>query len=261
MRKIRVSGFRDMLKKDTKLYFGSFYYPDRGGYGAISQRLYHGVAEHVHLETKVTAVRQEITGGKTTYTCTFEKHNGERFSREFDVLVSTLPLNVFSGLFGLNINLTFRPAKVVYLYVNKANLTGMHWFYVADAGYMINRVAEFKNFSRDHDAEGGTVICVEVTAQENFSRDKVISELEGIGVLRAADVMDTKVVDIPCAYPVYDLNYAEQRARAHGYFEKYPNIYLLGRNAQFSHVDVDEIFSAARGMASDIVAELIGQPD
>jgi protoporphyrinogen oxidase len=257
-RKIRISGVKDMLKKDTKIYFNNFYYPDRGGYGAISQKLYQCVAESVQLGTKVTAVKHHKggNGNPESFTCTFEGIDGKSFTRDFDILISTLPLNKFSRLLGLNINLTFRPAKLVYLNVNKANLTGMHWFYIADAAYRINRVAEFKNFSSDHDAAGNSVICVEVTTQENFSISNAISELERFGVLCAADVIDTKLIEIPCAYPVYDLEYSDQKNRAWNFFKQHPNIYLLGRNARFSHVDVDEIFSEAKQMTKELVASL-----
>ena len=259
-RKIRVSGVKDMLKRDSKLYFASFYYPKRGGYGAISQRLYQSVAESVQLGVKVTAVehhKASENGKAGSYTCSFESADGKSFTREFDILISTLPLKSFAALFGINLKLSFRPARLLYLNVNQANLTGMHWFYVADAGYRINRVAEFKHFSHDHDAAGNSVICVEVTNTQDFSIANVISELESIGVIRAADVIDTKLIDIPCAYPIYDLSYAEERNRARSYFKQHPNIYFLGRNAQFSHVDVDEIFSAAKDMTKELVASLV----
>ena len=258
-RKIRISGVKDMLKKDTRIYFKYFYYPDRGGYGAISQKLYQSVAENVHLQTKLTAIKQHkdsASGVTQSYTCSFEDGNGKSFTRDFDILISTLPLNAFSQLLGLDINLAFRPARLVYLNVNKSNLTGMHWFYVADAAYRINRVAEFKNFSLDYDAADNSVICVEVTAQENFSVANVISELERLGTLHAADVIDTKIIDVPSAYPIYDLEYSNETGRAFAYFKQHPNLYLLGRNAQFSHVDVDEIFGAAKQMTKELVASL-----
>ncbi len=258
-RKIRISGIKDMLKKNTKLYFNHFYYPDQGGYGAISQKLYQSVAENVHLQTKVTAIKQNKNSGSgsmPSYSCTFEGSDGKSFSRDFDVLISTLPLNKFSQLLGFKIDLTFRSAKLLYLNVNKANLTNMHWFYIADAAYRINRVAEFKNFSTDHHAADNSVICVEVTAQKDFSVENVISELERIGVLNATDVLDTKLIEIPCAYPIYDLKYRDQINLAMTNFRQYPNIHLLGRNARFSHVDVDEVFSAAKQMTKELVASL-----
>ncbi len=38
-RKLRVSGFRDIIRKNTKLYFNYFYYPKAGGYGAFASAL------------------------------------------------------------------------------------------------------------------------------------------------------------------------------------------------------------------------------
>lgn len=258
-RKIRVSGFRDMLKKDTKLYFDSFYYPNCGGYGAISETLYHRVSDKVQLETAVTGVSLNRDAGNDgrNYSCTFEASDGKQFTRDYDVLISTLPITTFAQFFGQQLDLSFRPARLLYLNVNRADLTGMHWFYIADAAYRVNRVAEFKNFSRDHDAADNTVICVEVTDQENFSIDNIIGELERAGVLSADDVTNSMMIDIANAYPVYDLNYADERSRAQELFSQYPGIYLLGRNAQFSHVDVDEIFSAAKKLSNELVASLI----
>ena len=97
---------------------------------------------------------------------------------------------------------------------------------------------------------------MEVTAQEDFSIDNIISELESAGVLRAADVIDSKLIETPCAYPIYDLTYADERTRAQEFFQQYQGLHLLGRNAQFSHVDVDEIFGEAKNLANDIVESL-----
>ena len=47
--KIRVAGVKDMLRKNTKLYFDHFYYPSEHGYGAISERLYRDVQAETRL--------------------------------------------------------------------------------------------------------------------------------------------------------------------------------------------------------------------
>ena len=69
-------------------------------------------------------------------------------------------------------------------------------------------------------------------------------------------MLDTKIIEIPCAYPIYDLKYSEQINLAMANFRQHPNIHLLGRNAQFTHVDVDEVFSAAKQMTKELVASL-----
>ena len=52
-RKIRVTGFRDLVRRDPRLYFEHFHYPAENGYGAIAERLYADVRDRVRLHSRV----------------------------------------------------------------------------------------------------------------------------------------------------------------------------------------------------------------
>jgi protoporphyrinogen oxidase len=54
--KLRVSGLRDVIRRNTKIFFRQFYYPKRGGYGAICQALYEQVADRVLLQARVSGL-------------------------------------------------------------------------------------------------------------------------------------------------------------------------------------------------------------
>ncbi|MBA3322104.1 MAG: FAD-dependent oxidoreductase [Pyrinomonadaceae bacterium] len=248
-RKIRVAGLRDMWRRDTKLYFQDFYYPRRGGYGAICERLHEDVRPLVRLDSKLIAVSQSDGGG--VYRCEFATVEGTRIE-EFDVLISTLPLPFFAGLLGLDLRLRFRPAKITYLLLNRPRATDNQWFYFADREFIINRVAEFKNFAGDEAPADHTVLCCEVTATEDYSPARVIAELEQAEVLDRREVLDTKIIDLPYAYPIYDHSYDEQTRRARDFFAQHPRIHHVGRQAQFAHRDVDEIFEEAKLVAGRI---------
>lgn len=249
-RKLRVGGLKDMIRRNSKLYFKYFYYPKEGGYGAICQRFHKEVEQYVHLNSRLTAVQPlpENSG----YRCEFES-GGRIVVQEFDVLVTSLPLSFFAGLLGLELKLRFRPARLTYLLLNQKQATDNHWFYFADGDYLINRVAEFKNFANDGLPEDKTVICCEVTQVDRHSVDTVIAELESAGVLEKRNVLDVKTIDIKHAYPIYDLSYEDQMKRAEHFFEDHPNIYHVGRHAQFAHKDVDEIFDDAKKVAARVL--------
>jgi protoporphyrinogen oxidase len=254
-RKLRVGGIKDMIRRNSKLYFRTFHYPEKGGYGAICEGLHRAVGEdRVRLGTKVVGVEKNDGSG---YRCTLEGKDGGRQEESFDLLVSSLPVSGLASLLGCDLNLRFRPARLMYLLIDKPRVTPNHWFYFADREHIINRVAEFRNFGSCEDAPAGqTVVCCEVTRVEDFSEARVIKELGLLGTFQQEHVLDTKIIDLPLAYPVYDLSYETETAKAESFFQNHPGLVQIGRHAQFAHRDVDEIFEEAERQCAEFVSNL-----
>ncbi|MCP9496442.1 MAG: FAD-dependent oxidoreductase [Pyrinomonadaceae bacterium MAG19_C2-C3] len=248
-RKIRVAGLRDMLRRNSRLYFKRFYYPMQNGYGATCDRLYDDVKDLVRLESRLVAIAPKPNSDG--YICRFETPQGT-IEEEYDQIISSLPLSLFAKLIGLKLSLRFRPARITYLLVNRPRATDNHWFYFADKEFIINRVAEFKNFVENGPSDK-TVLCCEVTDVDRWSLDEVVKELAEAKILNKEDVLDSMVMDIPHAYPVYDLAYEEQMQIAQRFFVNHPNIHHVGRHAQFAHKDIDEIFEEAKRISTVIM--------
>lgn len=249
-RKLRVGGLKDMIRRNSKLYFKYFYYPKEGGYGSICERIHRAVEQYVHLQSPLTAVETLPNNGG--YRCEFDRR-GEKVVETFDVLISSLPLSFFASLLGLELKLRFRPARLIYFLLGRKQASDNHWFYFADGDYLINRVAEFKNFANNGLPEDKTVICCEVTQVDRFSMEKVITELTSTGLLKPEEILDTKTIDIKHAYPIYDVAYEDQMKLVESFFANHPNIYHVGRHARFAHQDVDEIFDDAKTVATRVL--------
>jgi protoporphyrinogen oxidase len=252
-RKLRVGGLRDLVRRQSRLYFKEFYYPAQHGYGAIADALFKPIRQHVHLQHRLTAIRRLPDG---RYEATLNNMGNTR-KEIFTKLVSSLPLNDFSHMLGLDLPLRFRPAKLVYLLINRKQVSTNHWFYFADRDYIINRVAEFANFNTRRFAEDRTVLCCEVTDTRQFSVERVVGDLARAELLHAKDILDTKVMDLSHAYPIYDRAYDGLMVKADAFYAQFPNLFLLGRQANFAHQDIDEIYLKARAIA----ARLQGAPD
>jgi protoporphyrinogen oxidase len=244
-RKIRISGFRDLVRRDPRLYFEHFYYPAENGYGAIADRLYADVRPRVRLHSRVVGLTRLASGG---YEGRFETPTGIT-TDTFDMVVSTLPMPELGALLGLQIPLRFRPMTLLYLLVGVDQVSDRHWSYFADRDVIVNRVAEFKHFS-GNGPSGTTVICCEVTDAGQFSIDRVLDQLTRAEFLPAdAPILDTKIIHLERAYPIYDLAYDEQIESARQAFAAHPRIFHIGRQAQFVHKDVDEILEEAKTVA------------
>ena len=247
-RKIRVGGVRDMIRRNSKLYFRRFYYPDAGGYGAICQRLYSEVRDTVQLGTRLVHLHRDDRTGRFTLAL---DRDGAREQLRVDAVISSLPLTMVLEQLGLIVPMRFRPAMITYLLVNRPQVTRNHWFYLADPHFRVNRVAEFKNFALDPGSlpQDCTVLCCEATNLDGLTVERVVHELASIGVLRAGEVLDAKQVRLEQAYPIYDLAYDANIAGVQDFLTERPNLFVAGRNAQFEHKDVDEIFDDARSLA------------
>ena len=64
---------------------------------------------------------------------------------------------------------------------------------------------------------------------------------------------DQKIIDIPNAYPIFDRQYEQVLDEAKSILDSYPNLILLGRQAEFIHQDIDEIFASAKQTAAECV--------
>jgi len=254
-RKLRVGGVKDMIRRSSKLYFKSFHYPKTGGYGALCEGLQRKVGDQcLHLNTRLVGIEKQAGDG---YRCTMEDKHGQRFDEHFDRVVSSLPVSKMASLLGCDLNLDFRPARLLYLLINKPQVTRNHWFYFADREHIINRAAEFRNFGSCENAPvGKTVVCCEITRIEDYSEAQVIHELSKLGTIDEADVLDSKAIDLPFAYPIYDLSYETEVAKADTFFLGHPCLTQIGRHAQFAHRDVDEIWEEAQRQCAELIADI-----
>jgi protoporphyrinogen oxidase/GT2 family glycosyltransferase len=240
-KKVRLANPLDNLRENTKTKFQYFYYPVRGGYGAIVNRLYDEIRENVRLEATVT--RLERTEDRVTRVG--YQQNGVEHILDVDAIVSTLPMSLTARLLEHAFQLKFQKVDAVYLWVKKPLLSDLHWIYFIDDNLAINRMVEFKNMSSVDTDPDTTVVCAEVTQNHENVVSKVISDLERAGLLQQADVLDSLVVRENFAYPVYNQDYEKVLDAAQQFFSQYENLYLVGRAAEFRHREADDNFEAA----------------
>ena len=249
--KIRVSGVLDMIKRNTKTYFNHFYYPKEGGYGAFCQSLYQKIQDNVRLSTSVKALhvdQDKVVG------ITYETEAGEK-TEEFDAVVSTLPITILARLLGLPVHLQFQPVSLVYLLMDQERVSPNHWVYFAHKNFLMNRVSEFKNFSDYGVPKDKTVICAEVTMKHPHDNiiEKVTHDLDSVDFIQKEKVIDSLLLNEQFGYPIYNRNYEDQLSIAKSKIQGYSNLFLTGRNATFTHMDIDDNFESAKNLHDNLL--------
>jgi protoporphyrinogen oxidase len=240
--KLRSSGLLDALKRQSKTFFHTFWYPERGGYQAILDAMHERIDGDVLLRAPVTGFESGADGriGALHY-----RQDGKERSFACDRVFSTIPATYLARMFGEDIPLRFKRIQLVYLDIAKPEVMPYQWVYFGDGDVVINRMAEFKHFHPDLPPTDHSVLCAEVTMDSEHAEEDVIRALKRYGLVRRDEILDTKVLDEKFGYPVYDRGFEEARARADALFGRFGNLHCVGRNAEFRHIETDEDIASA----------------
>ncbi len=136
--------------------------------------------------------------------------------------------------------LSYRDFLTVCLVVNKADLFPDNWIYIHDPTVKVGRIQNFKNWSphmlpdKSKSSLGLEYFCSEGDELWTMSDGDLIAlgktELERIGLGKAADVEDGCVFRVPKSYPVYDSDYKQYLGTVRQYVDGLENFQTIGRN-------------------------------
>ena len=160
--------------------------------------------------------------------------------------------------------LRYRDFLTVALMVRQPELFPDNWIYIHDPTVKVARVQNFRSWSPKMAPAGMSCLgleyfCFEGDTLWNASDDDLTTlakfEIEHIGLIDAADVVDACVVRQPKAYPVYDDSYRENVAMIRLDLEmNYPTLHLVGRNGMHKYNNQDHAMMTAMLTARNILA-------
>ncbi len=247
--KVRLASPFDRLRPSTRTKFNRFYYPLSGGYGAIVNGLYQHVQNQVVLNATVTGLIRDQNGQISGVSY---QANHQRLTIRADHIISTLPITITAQFFNQYLDLDYQKVDAVYLLLNKDRMSENHWLYFMDKDSTINRIVEFKNMSNHNTPPDKTVVCAEVTLPEDRLIERVIDDLVRSRLIRPEEVIDAHIVHEPFAYPRYTQGYVAKVESFLETLQAYPNVHILGRAAQFTHYEVDDLLEHAYETAKEL---------
>lgn len=138
------------------------------------------------------------------------------------------------------------------------------WIYVQERNVKVGRLQIFNNWSPYMVADyentmfiGMEYFCNEGDALWNMDKDAfirmAIDELEKIGVVDKADVIDGTQIKIKKAYPSYYGSYC-QFDEVRRFLDTIPNLYCIGRNGQHRYNNMDHSMLTAMEAVSNIAS-------
>ena len=261
-----------------------FWYPKYGPgqlweiVGAEAEKL--GVA--IRRECDVTAISMQ--DGKVSAVETRDLRTGETTTLSADVLISTTSVKELVHKMGEAVpaavreiadGLVYRDFMTVGLLLHKLKLKGKvmnttvgehgivpdNWIYVQESDVKVGRLQLFNNWSpylvkdRSKAWIGMEYFVNEGDELWNMNDadfcDFAEGELEKIGVIDRADVIDHAVFRIQKAYPAYLGSY-KQFPAIREWTDSIPNLYLIGRNGMHRYNNMDHSMLSAMQAVENI---------
>jgi UDP-galactopyranose mutase len=116
--------------------------------------------------------------------------------------------------------------------------------------------------------EGKTIIVMEFFSfkgDEIWNQDDeglvdvTVRNLENLGFIKRHEVIDSSVVRVPKAYPLFDLGYRKHCDEIYEYLGSFENLHIAGRGGMFRYYNMDHAIESGINTAEKIIQKESGQ--
>lgn len=263
---------------DTSL-IERFIYP-KFGPGQLWEHVAETIVQRggeIHLGLKAVSIRAD---GDRVISVDAAGNDGQVRTFAADYFFSTMPIRELVSAFergGTEIphnvkqvseGLIYRDFITIGILIDKLAITepdgGLlkdNWIYIQEPDVLVGRLQIFNNWSPYLTVPGKVWIGLEYFCYETDPLWKMADEelkkfgageLEKIGIIKAAEVLDAHVVRVPKTYPAYFGTYnrfAELRAFTDGF----ENLFLIGRNGMHKYNNQDHSMLTAMRAVENVI--------
>lgn len=282
LRKVFKSGGGDIGQKGTETsLIEQFLYP-KFGPGQMWEEVARRIIEmggEIHTDCRAERL---ITDGWQVKALETTNSTGDRKTFEGEYFFSTAPvqeimrsfdvappknvLEVSDGLVYrdfITVGLLLRSLRINDDTPQGKQLIRDNWIYIQEPDVLLGRLQIFNNWSPFMVADPARVwlgleyFCNESDEIWNLSDDRMVAlateELSKIGIIDAAEVLDSTVLRMEKTYPAYFGTY-DRFAEIREHVDRYGNLFLIGRNGMHRYNNQDHSMLTAMMAVDDIIA-------
>jgi protoporphyrinogen oxidase len=154
--------------------------------------------------------------------------------------------------------LKLRSMVLAYLLVEQDRFTEYDAHYFPEEAFPFTRLSETKNYTDRSEPQGRTVLCAELpcdqgdalwTMNEDELRALVTDGLARAGLPVSSPVLETRVVRIPSAYPLFQVGYEEHFAVVDDWVSGLDGVLSFGRQGLYVHDNTHHAIYMAQAAA------------
>jgi protoporphyrinogen oxidase len=257
----------------VKTLIDQFYYPRLGPgqmWEAARDKIL-GRGGMVQMDQRVVGIEHD---GSKIHTLIANDSQGRQTHYRAEHFLSTLPVRHLiqamspkppAEVISAAEKLHYRDFLTVVLIVDQPETFPDNWIYIHDPSVRLGRVQNFKNWSpnlvpdANKSSLGLEYFCFENDDLWSMPDADLIElgrhEIDAIGLVSAAKVVDGCVLRMPKAYPVYDDSYQDNLAIIRNWLARFENLQLAGRNGMHKYNNQDHSMMTALLAARNIMGQ------
>ncbi|HEB49424.1 MAG TPA: FAD-dependent oxidoreductase [Desulfobulbus sp.] len=252
----------------VKTLSDTFLYP-RQGIGQLADRLHEGIVAANRVRT--SAVVEQVVHSRDRIVRVEYTWQGTPCAIQGEHYISSIPLTrLLAGMVprppadvrAAAATIRYRALVIVALFLDRRRMTDLSWLYFPGRDIPFGRIHEPVNWSPDLAPAGRSHVVAEYFCDRNDTTwqapDAAMAELtvfhlQRLGLLRRQDVVGSRVLRIPHAYPVFDLHYRRRLRVISDYLAGFANLQLVGRSGLFSYLNMDQAMESGMAAAERIM--------
>lgn len=266
------NAFFKLNGKDVPSLVDVFLYPQLG-IGRISDRLKEDI--EAGNNSVLTDSRIELINHSDFKVESIVINNREQFVEENGIeFISSIPITKLvkmlhpappENILTAASKLRFRDLVIVAVVINRKRVTDQTWIYIPEQKIPFGRIHEPMNWSEKMAPEGKSILVVEFFSFKgdriwNKSDEEITSitveNLENMKFIKKYEVMDSAVVRVPNAYPLFEVGYRERCDEIYEYLGRFKNLHITGRSGMFRYYNMDHAIESGIKRAKRIIKKM-----
>jgi len=240
--------------RDLATLTDTFTYPALG-IGRISDRLRDEIEKSGTVHTGAKVVRIDHDSFRIESVTVGDQDR--QFTVPAEEYISTLPLTALVNMLSpappahvleAAARLRFRDLVIVAIMIDQERVTDQTWIYIPEQRIPFGRIHEPKNWSTAMAPQGKSLLVMEYfsfrgdavwSMSDEALTDLTVDNLVRLGFIERQDVLDSMIVRVPKAYPLFEVGYDKHAEVLLDYLERFGNLHIAGRSGMFRYYNMD----------------------
>lgn len=256
--------------RDLATLTDGFLYPSLG-IGRLSDRLREEIekSNDVFIGTSVVSVNHKDFRVKSVSV----RDRDQARTVPADEFISSIPVTKLINMLNPSpparvletaAKLKFRDLVVVAIMVDRARVTDQTWIYIPEQKIPFGRVHEPTNWSPAMAPPCKSLLVMEFFSfkgdavwnmRDDRLTDLTVDNLVRLGFIDKREVLDSAVVRVPNAYPLFEIGYRKHAEALHDYLGRFSNLHIAGRSGMFRYYNMDVAMRSGLETAEKVIRQ------
>ncbi len=257
--------------KDLATLTDSFYYPSLG-IGRLSDRLRDEIekSNEVFTDAGIVGVNHDDYGIRSITV----RNQGRIQTIPAAEFISSIPVTKFVSLLDpapparileAAAKLKFRDLVIAAIMVDRERVTDQTWIYIPEQKIPFGRIHEPTNWSSAMAPPGKSLLVMEFFSfkgdlvwnmDDDRLTDLTVDNLVRLGFIDKREVLDSMIVRVPKAYPLFEIGYRKHADDLHDYLGRFSNLHIAGRSGMFRYYNMDVAIRSGIETAEKVIRKI-----